>query len=129
MPAEPQQSIPRAFPVNRAFRVKLSGTVPVIVHLPNKREVKATFHQLSLSGGMMHLDQPLDEKLDVEFDFEIRGTTIHAAGQMLFPMWATQGWLQPFRILQIADEARSALDAVLKSFVDYNASQAAVAGA
>jgi hypothetical protein len=102
---------------DRPFRVKLRGSVLVLVRLPNKRALRAAIHQLSISGGVIHLEKPLDEKLEVELIFHIREATIRCKAQMLFPMWATQGWMQPFRFVNLSDESRDMLDAKLKSFV------------
>jgi len=41
-------------PVDRPFRVKLRGSVLVLVRLPNKRALRAAIHQLSISGGVIH---------------------------------------------------------------------------
>jgi hypothetical protein len=109
---------------DRPFRVKLRGSVLVLVRLPNRRAVRAAIHQLSISGGVIHLEKPLDEKLEVELIFHIREATIRGKAQMLFPMWATQGWMQPFRFVEISDANREMLDTKLKSFVD-EASRAA----
>jgi len=103
--------------VDRPFRVKLRGSVLVFVRLPNRRSVRAAFHQLSTTGGVIHLEKPLEEKLDVEMIFHLGETTIRSKAQMLFPMWATQGWMQPFRFVNLDDANREALDANLKSFV------------
>ena len=103
--------------INRPFRVKLRGSVLVLVRLPNRRDVRAAFHQLSTTGGVIHLEKPLDEKLEVELIFHIGATTIRGKAQMLFPMWATQGWMQPFRFVDLSDESRQSLDANLKSFL------------
>ena len=111
--------------VDRPFRVKLRGSVLVLVRLPNKRSVRAAFHQLSTSGGVIHLEKPLDEKLEVEMIFHINETTIRSKAQMLFPMWATQGWMQPFRFVELADAGREVLDASLKSFLGETAKGAA----
>ena len=111
--------------IDRPFRVKLRGSVLVLVRLPNKRSVRAAFHQLSTSGGVIHLEKPLDEKLEVELIFHIHEVTIRSKAQMLFPMWATQGWMQPFRFVGLADESREILDASLKSFLGGNAKGAA----
>jgi hypothetical protein len=102
---------------DRPFRVKLRGSVLVLVRLPNRRSLRAAIHQLSISGGVIHLEKPLDEKLEVELIFHIRETTIRSKAQMLFPMWATQGWMQPFRFVSLSDADRDTLDAKLKSFV------------
>ena len=114
--------------VERPFRVKLRGAVLVLVQLPNKRSVRAAIHQLSTTGGVIHLETPLDEKLKVEMVFHISETTIRGKAEMLFPMWATQGWMQPFRFVDLADESRETLDASLKSFIG-EVAKGAAAGA
>ncbi|HLZ39763.1 MAG TPA: hypothetical protein VKQ11_02310 [Candidatus Sulfotelmatobacter sp.] len=109
----------------RPFRVKLRGSVLVLVRLPNKRSLRAAFHQLSTSGGVIHFEKPLDEKLEVELIFHIRETTIRSKAQMLFPMWATQGWMQPFRFVDLPQESRDLLDVSLKTFLGASSSAAA----
>jgi hypothetical protein len=104
-------------PVARPFRVKLRGSVLVLVRLPNKRDVRGAIHQLSISGGVIHLEKPLDEKLGVELIFHLNETTIRSKAQMLFPMWATQGWMQPFRFVELAEADKESLDANLKLFM------------
>src|SRR6266852_6866523 len=98
----------------RASRVKLRGSVLVLIRLPNRRQIRAALHQLSTTGGVIHLDKPLDEKVEVELLFHIDGSTIRGKAQMLFPMWATQGWLQPFRFTALSETCHNALDASLK---------------
>jgi hypothetical protein len=102
---------------DRPFRVKLRGSVLVLLRLPNKRSVRAAIHQLSTTGGVIHLEKPLDEKLEVEVIFHIREVTIRGKAQMLFPMWATQGWMQPFRFVGLSEPSRESLDANLRSFM------------
>jgi hypothetical protein len=102
---------------DRPFRVKLRGSVLVLVRLPNKRSVRGAFHQLSTTGGVIHLEKPLDEKLEVELIFHIHETTIRGKAQMLFPMWATQGWMQPFRFVDMSAADRETLDNKLKYFL------------
>jgi hypothetical protein len=110
---------------DRPFRVKLRGSVLVLVRLPNRRSIRAAFHQLSTSGGVIHLEKPLDEKLEVELIFHIREATLRGKAQMLFPMWATQGWMQPFRFVELTDANRETLDTKLRSFVGEAAKNAA----
>jgi len=110
---------------DRPFRVKLRGSVLVLVRLPNKRSVRGAIHQLSTTGGVIHLEKPLDEKLEVEVIFHLRETTIRNKAQMLFPMWATQGWMQPFRFVDLTDTSRESLDVNLKSFLGESAKSAA----
>ena len=126
-PAESKPEPPQPKLTERPFRVKLRGSVLVLVRLPNKRSVRAAIHQLSTSGGVIHLEKPLDEKLEVEMIFHIQKQTIRSKAQMLFPMWATQGWMQPFRFVDLADKNRDILDAGLKSFLG-DVAQGAAAG-
>ena len=112
--------------VSRPFRVKLRGSVLVLVRLPNRRSVRAKFHQLSTTGGVIHVEKPLEEKLEVELIFHVGQATIRNKAQMLFPMWATQGWMQPFRFVDLPEADRAALDANLKSFLGDAANAAAV---
>lgn len=120
---------------SRPFRVKLRGSVLVLVRLPNKRDVRAAIHQLSITGGVVHIEKPLDEKLKVEMIFHIGGKTIREKAQMLFPMWATQGWMQPFRFVELSEESRQELDRHLKTYIgsagnaSEDASKSATAGA
>jgi len=113
---------------DRPFRVKLRGSVLMLVRLPNRRSVRAAIHQLSTSGGVIHLKKPLDEKLEVELIFHLHKTTIRGKAQMLFPMWATQGWMQPFRFVDLSDANRQTLDENLKSFLG-EAAKGTAAGA
>lgn len=113
---------------DRPFRVKLRGSVLVLVQLPNKRSIRGAFHQLSITGGVIHLDKPLDENLTVELIFHLGETTIRSQAQMLFPMWATQGWMQPFRFVDLSEENRKILDASVKTFLGEAGKGAAAAG-
>lgn len=124
---KPAQGRAESKPAERPFRVKLRGSVLVLVRLPNKRSVRAAIHQLSTSGGVIHFEKPLDEKLEVELIFHLQKATIRSKAQMLFPMWATQGWMQPFRFVDLADANREVLDTKLKSFL--GEATAAAAGA
>jgi len=124
IPPRAEKAAPAAA-AERPFRVKLRGSVLVLVRLPNKRAVRAAIHQLSTSGGVIHLEKPLDEKLEVEMIFHISKTTIRSKAQMLFPMWATQGWMQPFRFVDLPEHSREILDAKLKTFLGETAKGAA----
>jgi len=102
---------------DRPFRVKLRGAVLTLIRLPNNRQVRGKLHQLSTSGGLMHVEKPLDEKLKVELIFHLGKTTIRQKAEMMFPMWATQGWLQPFRFIDLPEAGKNELETSLMSFV------------
>jgi len=109
----------------RPFRVKLRGSVLSLLRLPNRRDIRAAIHQLSVTGGVVHVEKPLDEKIKVEMIFHVSGSTIRAKAEMLFPMWATQGWMQPFRFVELSDDSREKLEANLKSLIGETAQAAA----
>jgi hypothetical protein len=115
-------------PIDRPFRAKLRGSVLVLIRLPNKRQLRAALHQLSTSGGVINLEKPLDEKLEVELIFHIDRATIRGKAQMLFPMWATQGWMQPFRFVDLTQADRDSLQENLQTFMG-NLAKGAAAGA
>jgi len=101
----------------RAPRVKLAGTILALVRLENGRQIRARLHQLSFTGGLLHLDSPLDEGIKAEVMFHVGGSTIRSKAAMLFPMWATQGCLQPFEFADLGEEDRLKLKADLERFL------------
>jgi hypothetical protein len=115
MPA-PARETPSAL-ASRPFRVKLRGSILALIRLPNRREVRGKLHQISTTGGLMNVEKPLDEKLRVELIFHLGQTTIREKAEMMFPMWATQGWLQPFRFVDLPDANKSTLDTSLRALV------------
>jgi hypothetical protein len=94
----------------RGARVKLGGSVLALLQLQNRRQIRARMSQLSANGGLLQLDAPIDEGVVVEILFHVGTTTVRNKVEMLFPMWATQGCLQPFRFKDIPDEVRASLE-------------------
>jgi hypothetical protein len=94
----------------RGARVKLGGSVLALLQLQNRRQIRARLNQLSSNGGLLQLEQPLDEGIVIEVLFHVGSTTVRSKAQMLFPMWATKGCLQPFRFKDMADEIRTSLE-------------------
>lgn len=76
----------------------------MLIRLENGRQITAKLHQLSASGGLLHLPQALDESIKVELIFHIATGTVRNKAVLLFPMWATQGCLQPFEFLELSEE-------------------------
>ena len=105
----------------RGSRVKLGGSILVLVLLENGRQVRGRMNQLSVNGGLISLDSPLDEGIRVTVLFHL-GFSIRGHAQMLFPMWATQGCLQPFRFLELSEAARAGLNRELENLVRAGAS-------
>jgi len=80
-------------------------------------------HQLSFTGGLLHLDKPMDEGVKVEVMFHIGDSTIRNRAVMLFPMWATQGCLQPFEFADLEEADRSKLESDLQKFLSSTTSE------
>jgi hypothetical protein len=100
----------------RAPRVKLAGSVLALVLLENGRQVRAKLHQLSANGGVLHVEKPLDEGIPVKVLFYV-GTVFRVKAKLLFPMWATNGYLQPFRFDELSAEDRARLDGQLQKLL------------
>src|SRR6266478_6932057 len=94
----------------RGPRVKLGGSVLALLQLQNRRQIRTRLSQLSANGGLLQLEKPLDEGIVVEVLFHVGSTTVRSQAEMLFPMWATKGCLQPFRFKDIPDEMRTRLE-------------------
>lgn len=104
--------------LRQAPRVKLAGTVLALIKLESGRQVRARLHQLSFTGGLLHLDIPLDEGIKVEVMFRVGKCTIRNRAVMMFPMWATQGCLQPFAFIDLQDHDRQKLQEDLQKFLN-----------
>lgn len=103
--------------MSRPVRVKLGGTVLALVRLENGRQVRAKLHQISISGGLLHMEKPLDEGIAIEVIFHLSGKTVRSSAHALFPMWATQGYLQPFEFQNLAEKERDQLQADIDSLL------------
>lgn len=109
----------------RGARVKLGGSILALLQLQNRRQIHTRLNQLSCNGGLLQLEKPLDEGIVVEVLFHVGSTTVRSKAEMLFPMWATKGCLQPFRFKDLEEAMRGSLEEDLKALL--KASPAAVA--
>jgi hypothetical protein len=107
----------------RGARVKLGGTILAVILLENGRQIRARLSQLSTNGGLLSLESPLDESIRVTILFHLGETSVRCRVQMLFPMWATQGCLQPFRFIELSDESRDGLTRELDALVKAGAQE------
>ncbi len=107
----------------RGSRVKLGGSILALVLLENGRQLRGRMNQLSVNGGLLSLERPLDEGIQVTVVFHLGSTSIRCRARMLFPMWATQGCLQPFRFAELPEADHASLNRELESLVRAGASQ------
>ena len=107
----------------RGSRVKLGGSILALVLLENGRQIRGRMNQLSVNGGLLSLEHPLDEGIKVTVVFHVGVTSIRCRAHMLFPMWATQGCLQPFRFVELPEADRTSLNRELEALVRAGAPQ------
>jgi hypothetical protein len=115
--------ITRAPREQRGPRVKLLGSGLALVLLENGRQLRARINQLSVNGALLSLEAPLNEGIHVTVLFHIGIATIRSRAEVLFPMWATQGCLQPLKFLELADSDRTCLARELDALVRAGAPQ------
>lgn len=94
----------------RAARVTLPDCVFATLHLENKRQIAAKLRRVSLTGGLLDLAVFMEERVAVGLTFPIGSGVVHARAELLFPLRAPTGYLQPFRFTEIRDEQRHILD-------------------
>ncbi len=63
----------------------------------------------------------MDEGIKVEVIFHVGESTVRSKARMLFPMWATQGYLQPFEFAGLDEEDRCNLQVDLQRLLDCSA--------
>ena len=100
----------------RAPRIKLSGSVLAVLLLENGRQVRAKLHQLSANGGVLYLEKPLDEGIIVQAIFHVE-SAYRLKCELLFPMWATNGYLQPFRFHELPEADGRRLQTTLQKLL------------
>jgi hypothetical protein len=108
---------------HRGQRVRLGGSILALLLLENGRQIRGRMNQLSVNGGLLSLENPLDESIRVTVLFHLGCTSVRCRAQMLFPMWATQGCLQPFRFLELPEASYAGLNRELENLVRAGASQ------
>jgi hypothetical protein len=114
-------SIDSSLAGRRSSRVKLGGSILAVVLLENGRQIRARMNQLSVNGGLLSLERPLDEGIKVTLVFHLGSTSTRGRAEMLFPMWATKGCLQPFRFLELPEDSRDKLASELIALVNAGA--------
>ncbi len=96
-----------------------------MLRLENGRHVRGKLHMLSTTGGLLHLQNALDEAIRVEVLFHVGRCTVRNPARMLFPMWATQGCLQPFEFLELPEQERTRLDSEIDAMIASRTAQVA----
>jgi hypothetical protein len=101
--------VPQARRKVRAPRADLWGTVSTTIQLENGRQLWAKTLRISITGGLLELAKCLDEGVPVNLTVHLGSRAVRGKAAMLFPMSATQGYLQPFRFTDLREEESVAL--------------------
>jgi len=97
----------------KSVRAKLAGAVPVMVRWPDGTRLQARLHEISATGGVMFLDEAIEEGARVMLLFETPDGLVKETVEVLPPHWATQGCLQPFRFTDPGERSRHRLQRAL----------------
>ena len=103
--------------IDRAARVKLGGAVRVSLLLEGPHIVRARLHELSISGGLLHLPHALQEGTRLEMSFHLESGIIRGSGEVLQSMWATRGCLQAFRFTRLNEQDRQTLETAVQALL------------
>lgn len=80
--------------------------------------VRARLHELSVSGGLLHLRKELGEGARPEMSFHLESDIVCGAGEMLRAVWATRGCLQAFRFTRLENKDREILHGAVQGLLE-----------
>jgi len=110
-------ALPHSFMRQRSARVKFQGSMLALVQLENGSHLRVPVHQLSANGGLLRIADPLSEKEKVQVALHVGSTTLRSEAEILSAMWATRGYLQPFRFTGLPTHKQAELRQTLESLL------------
>jgi hypothetical protein len=113
-------------PGTRATRVSLQGRISAILQLENGRQLSGKLHQLSVTGGLLELPMYLEERTTVGLAISLGGSMVRPDAEMLFPMWSTNGFLQPFRFTRLWAQERQILEGEIAELLGRSVTRSSV---
>ncbi|MBZ5599796.1 MAG: hypothetical protein LAN83_15905 [Acidobacteriia bacterium] len=109
---------PQPHPQRRATRIQLGGSVPALVMLEDGGRARGKLQTISVTGGLLRMPKALEQGDFVEVAFQTQSGPVHGMAEMLVPMRATDGVLQPFRFVALGDDDHRTLRMVVDSVTD-----------
>jgi len=104
---------------DRAPRVQLNGSVAAAIRSEGGERARAKLQSLSITGGLLQLQQQLSAGDFVEIAFHTRSGPVHGMAEMLQPVRKFQtACLQPFRFIALGDDDHRKLRMALDSARD-----------
>ena len=104
----------------KSARAKLAGAIPVTLRLSPHHQMQARLHELSVTGGVVHLEDAVAEGTTLMLIFETPAGLVKETAEMLAPHWATKGCLQPFRFNDPATRSQHRLQLTLRGLLEKN---------
>jgi hypothetical protein len=96
---------PEPHPSRRAARVQLGDSVLAAIRLEDGRRRKAQLQTISITGGLLRLEQPLAAGDFVEVAFQTQAGLVQGMAEVLSPTEKQADFvLQPFRFVAIEDD-------------------------
>ena len=110
---------PQPHPTRRAARVQLGDSVLAAIRLEDGRRTKAKLQTISVTGGLLRLQQSLGAGDFVEVAFQTQAGPVHGMAEVLsITRKLDDSVLQPFRFVAIEDDdhrrLRTSLDHVVE---------------
>lgn len=110
---------PQPHPLRRAARVQLGDSVLAAIRLEDGRRTKAKLQTISVTGGLLCLEQSLDAGDFVEVAFQTQAGPVHGMAEVLSPTKKlADSVLQPFRFVAIEDDDHRRLRTALADMVE-----------
>jgi len=109
---------PQANASRRAPRMHVGGAIPAVVMLEDGRRAKGKLQTLSVTGGLLRLLGALSQGDFVEVAFQTQSGPVRGMAEMLNPVKANEGTLQPFRFIALGDDDHDTLRMTVESAAD-----------
>ncbi|HEY6338022.1 MAG TPA: hypothetical protein VIW68_05975 [Candidatus Sulfotelmatobacter sp.] len=105
----------------RAPRVRPQGGTAAVVQLENGRQFRARVRRISMTGGLLELDNCVDERATVSLTIYLADAMVSPKAQMLFPMQGGPIFMQPFRFTGLWGEERQILERAIAELLKHPA--------
>lgn len=97
--------------------MNVQGTISASIQLENGRKLPGKLQKLSTTGGLLELPRYVEERVWVSLTIQLSSGVVHPTAEMMFPMRASKGYLQPFRITRIWVEEKGILEAEITALL------------
>jgi hypothetical protein len=101
----------------RSPRLQLAHTTPAILRVQSGGRIRGKLQVISVTGGLLHLSDPLDQGSRVQLMFLTDAGTVLGTAEMLPSVSST---LQPFRFVTIDEDYERRLRFLIEASIEQN---------